>query len=51
MGEGKNRIGVIVDDDAKKNLAHYQVEAGLKTRDDAVEDTFRKLPEWQAQAI
>lgn len=49
MGEGKNRISVIVDDDAKKNLATYQVQAGLKTRDGTVEDILHKVPEWRAQ--
>lgn len=47
MGEGKNRVNVIVDDEAKENLANYQTKAGLKTRDDAVEAILHKVPKWR----
>jgi hypothetical protein len=49
MGEGKNRISVIVDDHAKENLLTYQRQAGLKTRDHAVEQILHNVPEWQAK--
>ena len=49
MGEGKNRVSVIVDDPAKKNLLVFQTQSKLKTRDDAVEEILHKVPEWEAQ--
>jgi len=49
MGEGKNRISVIVDDPAKESLLTYQRQAGIKTRDGAVEEILHKVPEWQAK--
>ncbi|VVB69653.1 Uncharacterised protein [uncultured archaeon] len=49
MGEGKNRISVIVDDLAKENLVAYQMQARIKTRDGAVEEILHKVPEWQAK--
>jgi hypothetical protein len=47
MGGGKNRVNVIVDDEAKENLANYQRKAGLKTRDDTVEAILHSVPKWQ----
>lgn len=49
MGEGKNRISVVVDDSAKESLLTYQKQAGIKTRDGAVEEILYKVPEWQAK--
>jgi len=49
MGDGKNRISVIVDDHAKESLLTYQRHAGIKTRDGAVEQILHKIPEWQAK--
>jgi hypothetical protein len=49
MGEGKNRLSSIVDDQAKENLVVYQRNNGIKTRDDAIEKILPLLLTWQAQ--
>jgi len=49
MGEGKNRLSVIVDDPAKENLLTFQKQHKLRTRDDSVETILHKVPEWEAQ--
>ena len=46
----KNRISVIVDDQAKENLVAVQMKNAIKTRDDAIEAILHKLPEWEAKA-
>lgn len=46
----KNRISVIVDDQAKENLVAFQMKNAIKTRDDAIEAILHKLPEWEAKA-
>ena len=45
----KNRISVIVDDQAKENLVAFQMKNAIKTRDDAIEAILHKLPEWEAK--
>ena len=47
MGSGKNRINVIVDDEAKQVLLSYQTKARINTRDDAVELILHSVPNWQ----
>lgn len=38
-----------MDDSAKKRLLNYQKQAGIKTRDGAVEQILHDVPEWQAE--
>jgi len=44
MGSGKNRVNVIVDDEAKQVLLSYQTKARINTRDEAVELILHSVP-------
>ena len=46
---GKNRVNVVVDDEAKGVLVSFQLEKKLTTRDEAVEELFKEFPRLRAK--
>ena len=46
---GKNRLNVIIDDEAKEVVVDYQTEKKYDTRDDAVENLLKDYPKLKAQ--
>ena len=43
---GLHRFSVMLDDEAYKNIVKYQQDRGIKTRDEAGQEVFKKLPHW-----
>ena len=46
---GKNRINVVVDDEAKSILVQFQQENKISNRDEAVEQIIKELPKTRAK--
>jgi hypothetical protein len=43
---GIHRFSIMLDDESYDNIVKYQKDRGIKTRDEAGQDVFKKLPYW-----